>query len=76
MPTITTTVDVDVEMDDFSDDDLLDEIASRGLEEVPSLKSGNAHPVHEIYYAFKFGLDEKATELARKYVCEVLGVIL
>lgn len=31
MPTVETYVEVDVELDDFSDDDLLDEIDRRGL---------------------------------------------
>jgi hypothetical protein len=31
MPTVYTEVEVDVDLDDFSDDDLLDEIDRRGL---------------------------------------------
>lgn len=30
MPTVWTEVEVDVELDDFDDDDLIDEIESRG----------------------------------------------
>lgn len=31
MPTVYTEVEVDVELDDFDDDDLIDEIERRGL---------------------------------------------
>lgn len=72
-------IDVDVNMDDFETDDLVAEIALRvanGDAAVPALNSDTPHPLHEIYYAFKFGLNDRATELMRAYVCDQLGVIL
>lgn len=84
MTTISVTVryvDVDVDLGDISTPDLQAELASRQKADlasgvVPPLNSEEAHPLHEIYYAFKFGLPDRATELARKYVCDELGVVL
>lgn len=80
MPIINKTVDVEIEVDmeDFDDDELIEEMESRGLmaSGVPAVSSGHHHPVHEIYYALKFGLDDKALELTRAYVSEALGVVL
>lgn len=72
-------IDVEVDMADFNTDDLVAEIAARvanGETETPTLNSETPHPLHEIYYAFKFGLNDRATELMRAYVCDQLGVIL
>lgn len=43
---------------------------------IPPLSGEDAHPLHAIYYAFKFGMNEKAAELSRAYCCDQLGVIL
>ena len=43
---------------------------------IPPLSGEDKHPLHGIYYAFKFGLNEKAAELARAYCCDQLGVVL
>ena len=43
---------------------------------IPPLSGEDKHPLYAIYYAFKFGLNEKAAELARAYCCDQLGVIL
>lgn len=73
-------VEVVVDLSDFSTEDLEDELDTRGdrTEEgnVPPLGGEQSHPVHEIYYAFKFGLNERALELCREYVCNELGVVL
>ena len=71
-------VDVDVNLEDIDTEDLIAELAARRRNEIgiPSLSGEEKHPVHAIYYAFKFGLDEKAAELARAYVCDELGVVL
>lgn len=83
MTTITVTaryVDVDVDLGDIDTVDLQNELASRqrteGATVTPPLNGEEVHPLHEIYYAFKFGLSDRATELARKYVCDELGVVL
>lgn len=81
MPTKSIVVDVDYDLDDddiedFSDSVLIAEMERRGINQVPSLKSEEHHPLHEIYYALKFGLSDKAVELMRAYVSEELGVVL
>lgn len=77
-------VDVDVPLADINTIDLLTELKDRKVEgshekviaAIPPLSGEETHPLHEIYYAFKFGLVERATELARAYVCDELGVVL
>lgn len=82
MPTKTITVDVDYDLDDddledFTDKQLIEELKKRDLGgATPRLNSEEVHPLHEIYYALKFGLNEKAVELMRDYVSEELGVVL
>lgn len=84
MGRVTVNVDVEVWLDDVDTDDLVEELSSRGdlpaakpgISAVPPLNSEETHPLHEIYYAFKFGLTDRATELARTYVCDELGVVL
>lgn len=76
-------LEVEVPLEDISDEDLLAELACRESvnpadlpSSVPPLSGEETHPLHEIYYAFKFGLNYRAMELARAYVCDELGVIL
>lgn len=82
MTRVTVNVDVDVHLDDVDTDDLVEELESRGVPvsskkaEVPPLNGEETHPLHEIFYAFKFGLTDRATELSRAYVCDELGVVL
>lgn len=84
---ITVTVDAEVWLDDIDTDDLVAELASRGdvaiaqakeegVATTPPLSSENHHPLHDIFYAFKAGLTDRATDLARAYVCDELGVVL
>lgn len=70
--------DVEVDLDDFETKDLQDELLKRNIDVdgLPPLHGEEAHPLHEIYYAFKFGLTDRATDLARAYVCDALGVVL
>lgn len=84
--TVCVDVDVDVSLDRFDTEDLVEELESRrkiapgsevGIDAgIPPLNGEEKHPLHEIYYAFKFGLTDRATELARAYVCDQFGVIL
>lgn len=84
---ITVTVEADVWLDDIDTDDLVAELASRGdiaiahakeegVATTPPLRSETHHPLHDTFYAFKSGLTDRATELARAYVCDELGVVL
>jgi hypothetical protein len=80
--TLSIDVDVDIELRHFDTSDIIKELESRNKSEIvvatstPSLNTEEAHPLHEIYYAFKFGLTDRATDLARAYVCDELGVVL
>lgn len=75
--TMCVDVEIDVDLNDFTVEQLRDELAKRDMPSgVPPLNTEEHHPLHEIYYAFKFGLDQKAAELARAYICDELGVVL
>lgn len=69
-------VDVDIDLGDISTADLTKELASRKTTSAPPLTDGGEHPLHEIYYALKFNMDERANDLMRKFVCDELGVVL
>lgn len=76
-------VDVDVPMEDIETSDLMAELRERKAIDpektmgvVPGLNTEETHPLHAIYYAFKAGLNDRATELARAFVCDELGVVL
>jgi hypothetical protein len=70
MPTISTTIDVDVDLDQFDTDDLIDELESRG--EVFQTESTSI--LEEIYHLRRQNLDyqHKLDEL----IYEVLGKIV
>lgn len=70
----TVTVDVDVDLDEFETDDLVEELKLRGqgIDEFPEIRP----QLDELYYAFKFGREEIALQLARKLVCDATGRIL
>ena len=53
MPTVSTTIDVDVDLDQFDTDDLIDELESRG--EVFQTESKSI--LEEIYLLRRTGMD-------------------
>ncbi len=56
MPTVYTEVEVDVSLDDFDDDDLIDELERRGKSlEVPD--TSGTELVESIYYKRRLGQD-------------------
>ena len=59
MPTIYTEVEVDVDLDSFSDDDLLDEVERRGLdlESVHADGTTGTGLVSAIYHKRRLGQD-------------------
>lgn len=65
------TVDVEVDLADFNDDDLLEEIKERGLTEF-----NTDSDIVEMFYAFKLGKDDRAIELAKKIAMDHTGKIL
>lgn len=85
MGRVTVNVDVEVWLDDIDTEDLADELSKRGdiavaksagIVVVPPLSGDVPHPLHEIYYALKFGLNERALELMRTHLADELGVVL
>jgi len=80
--TISVDVDIDIELGHFDIADLIKELESRNKSDLvvatstPPLNTDQTHPLHEIYYAFKFGLTDRAAELSRAYVCDELGGVL
>lgn len=75
MTTITKTVDVDVrvdiDLDDFSTEELIDELEARGANSVD-----HKAKMLEIYEAFHQGRDAEAVALTKAYVCDELGRVL
>jgi hypothetical protein len=68
---VSVDVNIDVDLDDFETEDLIDELQSRNINVV-----GDGSPLHAIADAFRLGRDALATELARAMCCDQLGVIL
>lgn len=64
---------VDVELDEFDTDELIEELESRN-------KSfggiANMERIKEIFYALKFGQDAKALELTKVLVQDATGMVL
>jgi hypothetical protein len=70
------TVEIDVDISDFDDDVLLEEVHDRGISEIPPLSSGDKHPMHAAYHALKAGDERRALEVTRSWLCDELGVVL
>jgi regulator of sirC expression with transglutaminase-like and TPR domain len=65
---------VDVDLDEIDTDDLVEELKSRGREELQTIDHDSR--LTEIFYAFKFGKEDEAIRLSRNYVADALGKIL
>ena len=71
MTTITITTDVDVDIEEFCDEDLIDECERRGLMFSDGNEFGNA-----LFLALKLGDKDKVYELCRAHVQESRGCVL
>lgn len=71
-------VDIDVDLADFETKDLQDELVKRkvGTDDTQLHNGHEPHPLTEIYYAFKFGLNDRAMDLTRSFVSDAMGVVL
>lgn len=71
-------IDVDVDLGDFQTKDLQDELTKRkvGTADTQKQNGDEPHPLTEIYYALKFGLDQRAMDLTRAFVSDAMGVVL
>jgi hypothetical protein len=72
MPYITTEVDVDINLDCFDDDDIIEEYKSRGFDINGELEFKEA--VNEIYQLRRLGKPFE-NEL-NKLICDALGVVI
>lgn len=67
----TVTVDVEVDLSEFDDEDIREEAQSRGF-----LEGDPEGDILEMFYAFKLGKTEHAMELAKKIAMDHTGKIL
>ena len=75
--TITKEVDVDVDFDDFSTDELVTELTSRGMvvldEEGQDNREAFQDEALNVYYAFASSDQEKAIQLCKELVESITG---
>ena len=71
--TITTEVDVDVDLSDFDTDDLVDELSERGVQ---GMSVEDDETLTKIWLHDREGRKEEAYELMRWYVLEKLGKVV
>ena len=72
MPYITTEVEVDVSLEDFSDDDIIEEYNRRGFDSNGEHKFKEA--LNEIYHLRRLGKPYE-NEL-NKLICDALSVVV
>ena len=68
-------VDVDVSLDDFSDDDILDEYEARGLGEVQD-NVADMEQLTKAWLADREGRKDEAYALLREYMLEKLNKVV
>jgi hypothetical protein len=73
MPTIYTEVEVDVSLEEFSDDDLIEELQSRGLG-AEAHESSATSLIEQIYQARRLGKDYQ--QLLDQLIYQVTGKIV
>jgi hypothetical protein len=61
---------IDVDMDDFSDDELIDEMRKRGI------YLTKLDEIMPIFTAMQLNKQEEAWELMRTYVCDKTGRVI
>lgn len=75
MPTVSAYVEVD--LDEIDDDDLVEELESRGYRVIKNSGiSDDSNAIDEMLYAFKLGDEQRAMRLAKELVQDVTGRIL
>jgi hypothetical protein len=71
--TRTISVDVDVDLSSFSDDEISEEFFSRSLSDSESVDQADIVAMHEAFY---LGRTDRAVELARKIAQDHTGRLL
>lgn len=69
----TAWVDVEIDLGEFSDEDILEEAKERRL---GGFEQEDPSEITEMFYAFKLGRDDLAMELARKIAQDHTGRLL
>ena len=67
----TVSINVEVDLSDFTDGDLIEEMQERGI-----LPSDLQEQMTEMFYAFKLGKNDRAMEIAKSIAQEHQGMIL
>jgi len=76
MPTVTVDVEVEVGLDDYDDDDILEEALARGLSLGEGILTDSSEDIYAMFYAFRNNKLEQAIELAKKIAQDHTGRIL
>lgn len=71
MPTITTEVDVDIELRDFDTDDIVEELEARGVQ----LASDHKQLIRTMYESYQRGDHNTVDNLLRELFVETIGRI-
>ena len=69
--TVSTYVDVEIEIDEIHTEDLIAELELRG--ELPEAGSETKEDITEMFYAFHLGRTDRAMALAKKIAQDVTG---
>lgn len=72
MPTYTTEVDIDVDLGDFKDDELVEELISR---EFMIFENGNGHTFQAAVDALRQGRKEEGFILLERAIPELKGLL-
>ena len=67
----TVCINVDVDLSEFTDGELIEEMQERGI-----LPSYLQEQMEEMFYAFKLGNNDRAMEIAKSIAQEHKGMIL
>lgn len=73
MPTYTTEVDIDVDFEDFKDDELIEELVSRGF---MVLEEGEGHTFEAALDALRQGRKEEAFILLERALPDLKGLLV
>ena len=73
MPIYTTEVDIDVDFEDFKDDELIEELVSRGF---MVLEDGEGHAFDAALDALRQGRKEEAFILLERAIPDLKGLLV
>ena len=73
MPIYTTEVDIDVDFEDFKDDELIEELVSRGY---MVLEKGEGHTFEAALDALRQGRKEEAFILLERAIPDLKGLLV